>query len=105
MKNWLKKNNIPHHKIIEENNSKNTVENAIYSMDIVNKKNFNSVTLITSDTHMKRAYILFKELDYYNKISSTIKSHTIANTNNYTKEDQLIAKNLKELYKRIKNSK
>lgn len=75
MKLWLLKNNIPQHKIIEESSSKDTVENAIYSMKIVKKK-FNSITLITSDTHMKRAYILFKELDYHNKLFSTITFHT-----------------------------
>lgn len=103
MKNWLQKNDVPHYKIIEENHSKDTVENAIYSMDIVNKKNFNSVTLITSDTHIRRAYILFKKLDCQNKISSIITSHTITNTNNYQKENYLIEKNLEKLNKKIKN--
>lgn len=105
MKNWLQKNDVPHYKIIEESNSKNTVENAIYSMDIVNNQNFNSVTLITSDTHMKRAYILFKELDYHNKISSIVNFHTMTNINNYKKEKHLITKNLKELHKILKNNK
>ncbi|MGW7808452.1 YdcF family protein [Staphylococcus xylosus] len=103
MKNWLQKNDVPHYRIIEENHSKDTVENAIYSMDIVNKKNFNSVTLITSDTHIRRAYILFKKLDCQNKISSIITSHTTTNTNNYQEENYLIKKNLEKLNKKINN--
>lgn len=100
MKLWLLKNNIPQHKIIEESSSKDTVENAIYSMKIVKKK-FNSITLITSDSHMKRAYILFKELDYHNKLFSTITFHTKKKNYDYDKEDRLIEKDLKKL--RIKN--
>ncbi len=99
MKLWLLKNNIPQHKIIEESSSKDTVENAIYSMKIVKKK-FNSITLITSDTHMKRAYILFKELDYHNKLFSTITFHTKKNYD-YDKEYRLIENDLKKL--RMKN--
>lgn len=100
MKLWLLKNNIPQHKIIEESSSKDTVENAIYSMKIVKKK-FNSITLITSDTHMKRAYILFKELDYHNKIFSTITFHTKKKNYDYDKEYRLIENDLKKL--RMKN--
>lgn len=99
MKLWLLKNNIPQHKIIEESSSKDTVENAIYSMKIVKKK-FNSITLITSDTHMKRAYILFKELDYHNKLFSTITFHTKKNYD-YDKEYRLIENDFKKL--RMKN--
>src|SRR5699024_10452148 len=40
MKNWLVSNGIPEYKVIEENKSENTVENAIYSMNIVDKKIF-----------------------------------------------------------------
>lgn len=99
MKLWLLKNNIPQHKIIEESSSKDTVENAIYSMKIVKKK-FNSITLITSDTHMKRAYSLFKELDYHNKLFSTITFHTKKNYD-YDKEYRLIENDFKKL--RMKN--
>jgi|SRR5699024_1926267 len=103
MKSWLLKNNIPHWKIIEENSSKDTVENAIYSMKIVEKKKFTSITLITSDTHMKRAYILFKEIDYHNKLYSTVTFHTKNNNYDYDKERHLIEKDLKKL--RINNKK
>lgn len=97
---WLLKHNVPQHKIIEENCSKDTLENAIYSMDIVNKINFASATLVTSDTHMKRAYFLFKKLDYYNKVSSTLAYHTRTNNNDYYKENELLKSNLEELNRR-----
>src|SRR5699024_8492472 len=72
MKIWLQKHNVPKNQIIEEGRSKNTIENALYSMDIVNKRKFNSITLVTSDTHMRRAYVLFKSVDYQNKLDSNL---------------------------------
>src|SRR5699024_5327342 len=99
MKLWLLKNNIPQHNIIEESSSKDTVENAIYSMKIVKKK-LNSITLITSDSHMKRAYILFKELDYHNKIFYNITFNTKKKKEDYNREDSLIKKELKKLKKK-----
>lgn len=104
MKEWLVRRKIPDHKIIEENESKDTVENAIYSMRIVNKEKFQSFSLITSDTHIKRAFILFKRLDFYNKLSSFIIFTTEKVTTSLNcREDELIKKNLKELNKRIKS--
>lgn len=49
---------------------------------------------------MKRAYILFKELDYHNKLFSTITFHTKKNYD-YDKEYRLIENDLKKL--RMKN--
>jgi len=101
MKLWLLKHNVSQDKIIEETRSKNTLENAIYSMDVINKTNFASATLVTSDTHMKRAYFLFKKLDCYNKVSSTLAFYTKTNNRNYYKEKSLLESNLRELNKRI----
>lgn len=101
MKNWLVRKGVPQYRIIEENKSKDTVENAINSMNIVNKEKFQSVTLITSDIHMKRALILFKKMDYHNKLISNIGFITKKNINP-NQEDKLIESNLKELDKRTK---
>lgn len=43
--------------IIEEDESTNTIENAVYSIPII--KNFDHYILITSDFHMKRALTIF----------------------------------------------
>lgn len=98
MKIWLQKHNVPKNQIIEEGHSKNTIENALYSMDIVNKRKFNSITLVTSDTHMRRAYILFKNIDYQNKLTSNLVPYITPNAKIYTnKEKKDIENNLKEL--------
>lgn len=98
MKIWLQKHNVPKNQIIEEGRSKNTIENALYSMDIVNKRKFNSITLVTTDTHMRRAYVLFKSIDYQNKLVSNLVPCITPNAKIYTnKEKEDIENNLKEL--------
>ncbi|MBK5274274.1 MAG: YdcF family protein [Desulfuromonadales bacterium] len=56
--------------VILENASRNTLENAIYGREVIMRKQVNSIVLITSRYHMKRAAILFrnalpKELTIY----------------------------------------
>ncbi|HEX9023973.1 MAG TPA: YdcF family protein [Geobacteraceae bacterium] len=48
--------------IILEKVSRNTLENAFYSRDLIIKKNIRSITLITSRYHMKRAALIFRNL-------------------------------------------
>lgn len=93
MKIWLQKHGVPKNKIIEENTSKNTIENALYSMRIINKKSFESVTLITSDTHMRRAYILFKNIDSKNILHSNLVSYTTTNSRIYSNQERKAIKN------------
>ncbi|WP_445194730.1 YdcF family protein (plasmid) [Staphylococcus xylosus] len=98
MKIWLQKHDVPKDQIIEEGLSKNTIENALYSMDIVNKMKFNSITLVTSDTHMRRAYVLFESVDYQTKLVSNLVPYITPNAKIYTnKEKKDIENNLKEL--------
>ncbi len=93
MKIWLQKHGVPKNKIIEENASKNTIENAIYSMNIINKKNFKSVTLITSDTHIRRAYILFQNVDSQNKLKFNLVPYIKTNSKIYTNQERKAIKN------------
>lgn len=61
MKSWLIKHGVKKDRIIEENLSTNTVENALFSMrDLVNA-NASSMILVTSASHMRRAYFLFNQ--------------------------------------------
>ncbi len=62
MKNHLIENGIPDDDIIIENNSRNTKENAFLSAEIL-KRDFQneSVLLITSALHMKRAIFCFEK--------------------------------------------
>lgn len=93
MKIWLQKHGVPKNKIIEENASKNTIENAIYSMNIINEKNFKSITLITSDTHIRRAYILFQNVDPQNKLKSNLVPYIKTNSKIYINQERKAMKN------------
>ena len=48
--------------IILEKVSRNTLENAFYARDLVVKNDIDSITLITSRYHMKRATLIFRNL-------------------------------------------
>ena len=48
--------------IIVEDKSKTTYQNAIFTYSILKKENYNSVLLVTSESHIKRALELFKKL-------------------------------------------
>ena len=61
MKTWLMNNLVSEDKIIEENNSLDTVENIIYSIEILKDKIPKTLCLITSQSHMERSYILLEE--------------------------------------------
>jgi uncharacterized SAM-binding protein YcdF (DUF218 family) len=47
-------------RVMLENVSRNTLENAIYARDLITKHKVTSITLITSRYHMKRATIIFR---------------------------------------------
>jgi uncharacterized SAM-binding protein YcdF (DUF218 family) len=48
--------------VILEKISRNTLENAFYSRDLIMKKDIHSIRLITSRYHMKRATLIFRNL-------------------------------------------
>jgi uncharacterized SAM-binding protein YcdF (DUF218 family) len=48
--------------VILEKVSRNTLENAFYSRDLIIKKDIHSIRLITSRYHMKRATLIFRNL-------------------------------------------
>jgi uncharacterized SAM-binding protein YcdF (DUF218 family) len=48
--------------VILEKVSRNTLENAFYSRDLIIKKDIRSIRLITSRYHMKRATLIFRNL-------------------------------------------
>ena len=61
MKDWLIRNGVQSAKIIEEDQSVNTIDNALKTMKIVNKLSSNTeLVLITSESHMKRALAMFE---------------------------------------------
>jgi uncharacterized SAM-binding protein YcdF (DUF218 family) len=50
---------IPENKLLFENKSKNTFENALYTKEILNKMGKNNILLVTSAFHMRRSYGVF----------------------------------------------
>ncbi len=65
IRNFLLQIGIPNEKIIIENESKNTIENAIFSKKIIDSLNTgHKVLLITSAFHMRRSLAIFEKQNY-----------------------------------------
>lgn len=96
---WLKNHGIPKSRIIKEDRSKNTVENALFSMEIVEDEEMESVTIITSASHMRRAFMLFLEADKTDVIFSHIVYMDYVNPSEKIDEDEkiLIERDLKKI--------
>jgi tetratricopeptide (TPR) repeat protein len=70
MSNWLIFQGIDKERIILENKSTDTVENALFTIAILEKEGIKDVTLVTSASHMRRALTVFKEAsDFYDKMN------------------------------------
>jgi uncharacterized SAM-binding protein YcdF (DUF218 family) len=52
---------VPPEKIIQENESRDTSENALFTAKIIRKKRFRNPVLVTSGFHIKRAMLLFRK--------------------------------------------
>lgn len=61
MNKWLIENGIAANRIIMENKSTDTVENALFTTAILEKEGLKDVTLVTSASHMRRALATFRE--------------------------------------------
>lgn len=67
MKDWLISHGISEKRILKEDQSLDTVENALNSSAILKNEQASNVTLVTSASHMRRAYALFdqaKKIEY-----------------------------------------
>lgn len=70
MSNWLISQGIEKDRIILENKSTDTVENALFSTALLEKEGLKDVTLVTSASHMRRALTAFKEASgFYDKMN------------------------------------
>jgi uncharacterized SAM-binding protein YcdF (DUF218 family) len=57
---------IPREKLVEEDRSRNTVENLRYSMDIIQQQGLQQPTLVTLDLYTRRAVATAKRLGWEN---------------------------------------
>lgn len=62
MKKWLVENGISPNRIYIEDQAKDTVGNAYYSVKIMKELGAQNMTLITSASHMRRALAVFQEM-------------------------------------------
>ncbi len=58
----VEKHGVPSSSIYLEDRSRDTVENAYYSLQIANTLNLDHITVIDSSWHIKRSYSLFEEM-------------------------------------------
>lgn len=64
MANKMKLLGIPEHHIIQEDHSQTTRENALYTAEILKKKNIQRFLLVTSALHMPRSFASFHKLGF-----------------------------------------
>ncbi len=61
MKDYLISFSVPENQILEENQSRNTEENALYSARLLKERNIKKIILVTSAFHLPRAMTWFKK--------------------------------------------
>jgi uncharacterized SAM-binding protein YcdF (DUF218 family) len=71
MKNYLIENGIDKDKVLVENKSKNTYENFKYSKDIIDKKGFEEIVVVSSRFHLLRASITSKKFNLKTSFSGS----------------------------------
>lgn len=64
MKEYCIEQGISSEDVIEENKAKNTIENALFSTNLMKDKGFTSGIVVSSRTHIKRSKFLFNRYDY-----------------------------------------
>jgi tetratricopeptide (TPR) repeat protein len=80
MSNWLISQGVEKDRIILENKSTDTVENALFTTAILEKEGIKDVTLVTSASHMRRALTVFKEAsDFYDKMNGKNSNRNFTN--------------------------
>ncbi len=62
MMEWLIQNGANENDIILENNAGSTYENILFSKELLEKNNFNSVIVVTSDFHMFRSMLIAENI-------------------------------------------
>ncbi|MBW1606388.1 YdcF family protein [Lactobacillus sp. Sy-1] len=85
MKDWLVKNGVAKDRIITETESKDTTQNARNTTKILKSNGAKSVTLVSSASHMRRAYTLFKASELVNGANYSLNQFVSVDTNDALK--------------------
>ncbi|GAB6076328.1 YdcF family protein [Desulfurobacterium crinifex] len=64
MKRFLTNLGIPDKEVIEDDKSKNTFQNGIFTYEILSKRRVKKICLVTSAYHMPRSYRIFKSVGF-----------------------------------------
>ncbi|WP_028775441.1 YdcF family protein [Shimazuella kribbensis] len=80
MNDWLISQGIDKDRIVQENKSTDTVENALFSISKINELGIQDATIVTSASHIRRALTVFREAsDFYDKLNQTNSKRTFTN--------------------------
>ncbi|WHY86032.1 ElyC/SanA/YdcF family protein [Neobacillus novalis] len=102
MKEWLVSKGIAADRILTEDKSTDTVENALFATAILEKEGLKDVTLVTSASHMRRALTIFTEAsNFYDKMNAKSSNRAFTNVvyldypsikeaHNVTKDEMLV---------------
>ncbi|PEP91515.1 YdcF family protein [Bacillus toyonensis] len=77
MSKWLISNGIDKDRIILEDKSMDTLENALFTIPILDKEGLKNITLITSATHMRRALTIFNVTNNFSDKMNGVNSNKI----------------------------
>ena len=81
MADWLEENGVSRDKIIIENKSQTTIENALFSAEILNDKypKIDKITIVTSDYHISYGALLFETVFEVGSSNGMKEMHVVAN--------------------------
>ncbi|WP_056966691.1 YdcF family protein [Apilactobacillus ozensis] len=85
---WLVDHGIKRQRILKEDKSRDTVQNAINSNLILKTVNAQKVTLVSSSSHIQRAYILFQTANYANHINYDLDQYVVRDTDKLVRPAQ-----------------
>ena len=75
MRNWLISNGVPPDSVMLETESKDTVENLIFSTKLLDAYGAKSVVLVTSASHMHRAYSMLRAYLRQQRLALRVNCH------------------------------
>jgi uncharacterized SAM-binding protein YcdF (DUF218 family) len=80
MKEWLISKGIAEGRILTEDKSTDTVENALFTTAILEKEGLKDVTIVTSASHIRRALTIFAEAsNFYDKMNGKSSDRSFTN--------------------------
>lgn len=99
MKQWLIANGVPENAIIIEDQSKDTVGNALNTAQILKDNDFKNATIVTSASHIRRALALFNQACIQNKAAINFNNLVYLDYASIEKASEINSKELSIIYR------